>query len=132
MIASIVGASFALLFLLIEIAVVVVMIAGAWAAFAKAGRPGWAAIIPIYNVIVMLEIAEKPIWWVIMFFIPIVSLVFGVLTLVAFAEKFGKGAGFVVGMIFLPFIFWPMLGFGDARYIGSPPQQGFAPIMPPR
>jgi hypothetical protein len=133
MIASIVGASFAFLFLLIELAVIVVMIAGVWAAFAKAGKPGWASLIPVYNVIVMLEIAEKPLWWVAMFFIPIVSLVFGVLTLVAFAEKFGKGGGFVVGLIFLPFIFWPMLGFGDARYVGSPPPpQGFAPVMPPR
>jgi hypothetical protein len=131
--AAIFAGSFALLFVAGELAILVLMIAGMWQAFAKAGRPGWAAIVPVYNVVVMLEIAEKPLWWIALFFIPIVSLVFGILSLIAFAEKYGKGGGFVVGLIFLPFIFWPILGLGDARYMGAPPPpQGFAPVMPPR
>jgi uncharacterized membrane protein YoaK (UPF0700 family) len=120
-----------LFFFLIELAILVVTFAGVWCAYTKAGRPGWAAIIPIYNVIVMLDIAGKPLWWIVLFFIPIANFVVAVLTLVAFAEKYGKGAGFVVGMIFLPFIFWPLLGLGDAQYVGAPPAQGFSPIMPP-
>jgi len=87
--------------------------------FTKAGKPGWASIVPIYNIIVYLQIAGKPEWWVILMFIPVVNLIVGIIALLAFAKSFGKGGGFAVGMIFLPFIFLPMLAFGDAQYIGA-------------
>ncbi|MEQ9499411.1 MAG: DUF5684 domain-containing protein [Deltaproteobacteria bacterium] len=103
---------------LIYLAIIIGVIAGMWKIFAKAGKPGWAAIVPIYNIIVMLEITEKPIWWIVLFLIPIVSLVAAVLIMIGLAEKFGKGAGFGIGMAFLPFIFIPMLGFGSAQYQG--------------
>ncbi|EDY15766.1 hypothetical protein CfE428DRAFT_6712 [Chthoniobacter flavus Ellin428] len=96
----------------------VLMIAGLWKMFTKAGEPGWAAIIPIYNLIVMLKIAGKPLWWIILLIIPIVSLVVGIMVAVSLARAFGKGGGFAVGMIFLPFIFYPILGFGSATYVG--------------
>ncbi len=114
----------------IELAVVVLVIAGIWKTFEKAGKPGWAAIIPIYNVIVMLEIADKPLWWIILFFIPLVNIVVAILVCIAFAEKFGKGAGFGVGLALLGFIFFPILGFGDAQYSGGAQPRGFAPVMP--
>jgi hypothetical protein len=101
---------------LIELVLVVVTIAGLWKIFAKAGQPGWAAIVPIYNAIVMLQIANKPIWWIILFFIPIVNLVIAILVAIEIAKKFNQGAGFGIGMVFLPFIFYPMLGFGSATY----------------
>jgi hypothetical protein len=94
----------------------VVMIAAMWKVFTKAGKPGWAAIVPIYNIIVLLAIAGKPTWWIILFFIPIVSLVMAILTYVALAERFGKGGGFAVGLVFLSPIFFPILGFGSAQY----------------
>ena len=97
----------------------VVMIAAMWKIFTKAGKPGWASIIPIYNVIVLLDIAGKPAWWLILFLIPIVNFVMLILTYVALADKFGKGGGFAVGLIFLGIVFFPILGFGGAQYQGA-------------
>ena len=97
----------------------IVMIAAIWKVFTKAGKPGWAAIIPIYNTIVLLDVAGKPAWWVILFFIPIVNFVMLILTYLGLAERFGKGGGFAVGLIFLGIIFFPILGFGDAQYRGA-------------
>jgi hypothetical protein len=118
---------------IIELAVVIITIVGLWKIFEKAGEPGWAAIIPIYNFIVMLKIAEKPIWWIILAFIPIISLVPAILVPLAIANNFGKDTLYGIGMIFLPFIFYPLLGFSDAQYIGqgAPVQRGF-PVGPPR
>lgn len=104
------------LFVVVELALIVVIVAGMWKMFVKAGKPGWAAIIPFYNLYVMCEIGGKPGWWLILCLIPIVSIVFTVLVVIGVAKNFGKGVGFILGMIFLPFIFYPILGFGDARY----------------
>jgi hypothetical protein len=101
---------------IIVLALVVFFIATYWKIFTKAGQPGWASIIPIYNLWVLIKIAGKPGWWIIMCLIPIVSLIFGILLVVALAERFGKGAIFAIGMILLPFIFYPILAFGDAEY----------------
>jgi len=97
----------------------VVMIAAMWKVFTKAGKPGWAAIIPIYNVIVLLDIAGKPAWWIVLYLIPLVNFVMLILTYVALAEKFGKGGGFAMGLVFLGVIFFPILGFGGAQYRGA-------------
>jgi len=102
--------------LLIELALLVAIIAGLWKVFTKAGKPGWASIIPIYNGIVLLEIAGKPLWWIILFFIPCVNIIIAILVAMDVAKNFGKGAGFGLGLAFLPFIFYPILGFSDARY----------------
>ena len=99
--------------------IAVFMIAAMWKVFTKAGKPGWAALIPIYNLIVLLQIAGKPVWWVILFFIPIVSLVMVILTYVGIANRFGKGGGFAVGLVFLAPIFFAILGFGSAQYQGG-------------
>ena len=103
---------------LIYLAIIILMVASIWKIFVKAGKPGWAAIVPIYNIIVLLEIVDKPIWWIVLFFIPIVSLIAAILIAVALAQKFGKGVGFAIGMLILPFVFYPMLGFGSAQYQG--------------
>ncbi|MFI5208013.1 MAG: DUF5684 domain-containing protein [Gemmatimonadales bacterium] len=87
-----------------------------WRVFVKAGKPGWAAIIPIYNAVVMLDIVGKPIWWIILFLIPLVNIVVAIIVLVAFAKCFGKGVGFAMGLLFLGFIFYPILAFGSATY----------------
>jgi hypothetical protein len=98
----------------------ILVIAGLWKVFTKAGKPGWAAIIPIYNLIVLLQIAGKPLWWIVLFCIPIVNIVVAVMVLINVAKSFGKGAGFAIGMLFLGPIFIPILGFGSAQYIGTP------------
>ena len=106
-------------FVLLYIALVVAVLAGFWKVFTKAGKPGWAILIPIYNVIVMLEIAGRPIWWIILMFIPIVNFVISIIVSIDIANKFGKGAGFGLGLAFLGFIFYPILGFGDSKYMAE-------------
>jgi len=104
----------------IDLAVAILVIAGMWKVFVKAGQPGWASIIPIYNAYILCKIAGKPGWWVVLMLIPLVNIIVGILVVVALAKSFGKGVGFVIGLILLPFVFWPMLGFGDATYQGAP------------
>jgi hypothetical protein len=107
-----------LFFGLIWLAVFVFEIAAFWKVFEKAGQPGWACIIPIYNLIVMLKISGKPLWWIIMFIIPGVNVVFLVWMTNMLSKSFGKDEGFTVGLLLLGFVFYPILGFGDARYLG--------------
>lgn len=104
---------------IIYIAIVVVEIAAAWMVFTKARQPGWAAIIPIYNIVVAMRIAQRPAWWTILMFIPVVSFVIGIVIALDIARLFGKSGAFAIGMIFLSFIFLPILGFGSARYQGG-------------
>ncbi len=105
--------------MLIGLAVLVFVIASVWKVFVKAGEPGWACLVPIYNLIVYLKIAGKPLWWVILFFIPLVNFVFALLASLGLAKNFGKGAGFGLGLFFLGFIFVPILAFGDAKFVGQ-------------
>ena len=107
------------LIMVIYLAVIVLVIASMWKTFVKAGQPGWAAIVPIYNVIVLLQIVGKPTWWVILFFVPIANIVISFIVMIEFAKVFGKGAGFGVGLALLGFIFLPILGFGSAEYQGG-------------
>ncbi len=122
--------------IILYIAIVVLVIAGFWKTFEKAGQPGWAAIVPIYNVIILLKIVGKPLWWIILFLIPFVSIVMAIIVAMEVAKSFGKSAGFGVGLAFLPFIFYPILGFGDAQYRGPGGipggPQGFPVGQPPR
>jgi Family of unknown function (DUF5684) len=104
---------------IIGLAFIILMIASIWKVFVKAGEPGWAVIVPIYNIIVLLKIAGKPVWWIILFLIPLVNFVMGIIVALGLAQNFGKSAGYGIGLAFLPFIFYPMLGFGDAQYTGT-------------
>lgn len=103
-------------FAFIYLAILVLILASYWKIFVKAGKPGWAAIIPIYNAIVFLEIINKPIWWFLMFLIPIVNIVFLIMAVNELSKSFGQGIGTTILLIFLPFIGLPMLAFGDAKY----------------
>lgn len=105
-----------ILFLLVYLAFIVLTIAGYWMTFAKAGEYGWASIIPIYNLIVLFRIGGKPWWWVLLLLIPLVNLVIIIWVSVDVAKNFGKGVGFGIGLWLLPFVFFLILGFGDARY----------------
>lgn len=105
-------------FIIVYLVIVVLLIASMWKVFEKAGKPGWAAIIPIYNTLIMIEIVGKPTIWILWCLIPCVNIVFSVWLMNLMSKSYGKDEGFTVGMILLPFIFWPILGFGDAKYIG--------------
>ena len=90
-----------------------------WKIFTKAGEPGWAAIVPIYNFIVLLKITGKPVWWFVLLLIPCANFVVLILLMIALSKKFGGGTGTTVGLILLPIVFIPMLGFGSAQYNAS-------------
>jgi len=104
--------------IVIYLAVIVLLIASMWKVFEKAGQPGWAAIVPIYNGIIMLKIVGKPWWWILLMLIPYVGMVWGIWTVNLVSLSYGKTTGFTLGLLFLGFIFWPILGFGDAEYQG--------------
>ena len=103
-------------FMLVWLAVVVLCIAGFWKTFTKAGEPGWAAIVPIYNLITLCKIAGRPGWWFILLLLPFVGFIVLIIVGLDVAKKFGKGQGFGVGLGLLPMIFYPILGFGSAQY----------------
>jgi hypothetical protein len=96
----------------------ILMIVSVWKVYVKAGEPGWAVLIPIYQTIVFFKIAGKPWKWIFWLFFPPVFVIVAIIALVSFVERFGKGGGYIVGLILLPFVFWPMLAFGDAQYLG--------------
>ena len=107
------------LFVILYLAFIVFIVAIIWKTFEKAGHPGWSAIIPVYNFYIMTLIAKKPSWWIALLFIPIVNVVIMVLLSIDIAKSFGKDTGFGIGLALLGFIFWPILGFGDAVYQGA-------------
>ncbi|MCF7859367.1 MAG: DUF5684 domain-containing protein [Candidatus Cloacimonetes bacterium] len=105
-----------IVFWIIYFAFIIFFIFVMWKIFKKAGKPGWGCIIPIYNTILLLEIADRPIWWIFLMFIPFVNIVVSIIVLLDVAKAFDKGTGFGIGMIFLPFVFFPILAFGAAEY----------------
>ena len=105
--------------LLIPIALVAAFIASYWVIFTKAGEAGWKCLIPIYNLIVLLKIINKPVWWFILLLIPLVNIVIIIMINISLAKAFGKGTGFGIGLTLLAIIFAPLLAFGDAEYISN-------------
>ena len=101
---------------LVFLGIFLLTMAGYWKIFTKAGKPGWATLVPIYNFIVMLQIARRPMWWLILMFIPIVNFFVVLVVTLDIAKAFGRGTGFGLGMVFLGPIFFPILGFGGSRY----------------
>ena len=103
-------------FWICEAVFIVLMVAAMWKIFAKAGQPGWAAIVPIYNWIVWCKIVGRPTWWVLL--VLLCFPIFFIILSIDLAKSFGKSGGFAVGLILLPIIFLPILGFGSAAYQG--------------
>ena len=101
---------------LVSLAIFVLIVAGYWRVFEKAGLPGWGSLIPIYNLVLWMRVAGRPGWWVLLLLVPFVNFIVYVLVSYEVALKFGKGIGYAVGLSFLPMIFYPALGFGSAQY----------------
>ncbi len=114
----------------VYLAFLVLVAVGLWKSFSKAGLPGWGVLIPFYNLYLLMKLAGRPGWWLILLLIPVVNVVIAIITSMDIARRFGKGAGFGVGLFFLPFIFYPMLGFGDAQYGGGAPPLPTTPVQP--
>lgn len=94
-------------------------IVGGWTMFQKAGQPGWACVIPIYNMIVLVRVARLPAWWVLLAIIPYIGWLFGLVVHVSVANRFGRGVLFGLCMGVLPFVFYPVIGLGNSRYEGD-------------
>ena len=105
-------------YLVLSIAILIVMVVSYWKIYVKAGKPGWAAIVPIYNIIVFLEIVKKPVWWIVLFFIPCANIVALVLVSLEFVKVFGKPSWHAALMIFFGVIYAPYIAFSDAKYVG--------------
>jgi len=105
------------IFLLVSV-LMILMIITQWIIYTKAGQPGWACIVPIYNILILLKIVGKPWWWILLMLIPIVNIVIQVMIVYLLAKSFGKGVGFTIGLFLLSIVFYPILAFGDAKYLG--------------
>jgi hypothetical protein len=102
----------------VYVVLVVFELVAGWRVFSKAGKPGWAIIIPIYNLYVLLKIVGRSGWWILLMLIPIVNILISLIIGLDLAKAFGKGVGFGLGLFFLGPIFYPILAFGSARYQG--------------
>jgi hypothetical protein len=107
------------LVILIILAFALFMIVSYWKVFEKAGQPGWGVLIPIYNILLLLKIAGKPGWWILLYLIPLVNIVIAIIVSIEIAKNFGKDALFGLGLAFLGIIFYPILAFGSAQYLGA-------------
>lgn len=103
-------------FFLVVVPIIVFTMVGMWKVYAKAGKPGWAAFVPIYNVIVLLEIAGRPAWWIVLYFLPFVNIVAAILVSLDIARKFRQSQAFGIGLALLPAVFFMILGYGKAQY----------------
>src|ERR687892_1700109 len=115
------------LFWIFWLAFTILMIAACWKIFTKAGQPGWAAIIPIYNLYIWCKIVGRPWWWILLMLIPFVNFIITIILCIDLAKSFGKGAGFGIGLALLGIIFFPILGFGSTQYQG-PSAGGLTPV----
>ena len=114
------------IFWIFYLAFTILILAAWWKIFTKAGQPGWACIIPIYNLYVWCKIVGRPWWWILLMLIPFVNFIIAIILLIDLAKSFGKGVGFGIGLLLLSVIFFPILGFGSAQYQG-PTAGGLAP-----
>ena len=102
--------------ILICLALGVFYIICSWKIYTKAGQPGWAIFIPIYNFLVFLKIVGKPWWWILLMLIPLVNFILLIILIHELSKAFGHGVGFTLGLIFLGFIFIPILALGSSQY----------------
>jgi hypothetical protein len=102
----------------VQLIVVIVMVVSVWILFERAGRPGWAALIPFYNTIVFLDIIDKPWWHLFFLMIPFVNIYFGIVYTIEFVQRYGGSVGFAIGVLLLGIVFLPLMAFGDYPYQG--------------
>lgn len=105
--------------MLIYFVVFALIIVTTWKLYRKANKPGWASIVPVYNYVVLLEIVGRPIWWILLSFVPLVNVYVAFVVALDLAKSFGKSTGFGVANFFVPFITYPILAFSkNVRYAG--------------
>ena len=97
--------------MIISLLLSILLIVSMWKIYKKAGKPGWAAIVPVYNIIVLLEIAELPLWYIALFLVPFANIYAMFKIYIELAHKFGKSTGFGVASVFFSVICFPILAF---------------------
>jgi hypothetical protein len=107
---------FAQVLLVFYLAILVFYVAAAWKVFVKAGEPGWGVLVPFYNLYLLCKISDRPGWWFILFFVPLVNIFIGFTIAMDIAKAFSKGSAFGIGLWLIGIIFVPILGFGPAEY----------------
>ena len=107
---NLISALFSLI-VFISIIPTILLIIATWKVYKKARKPGWASIVPIYNLIILLEIVELPMWYIVLFFVPIANIYATFKIYIELAHKFGKSTGFGVATVFFGPIFIPILAF---------------------
>ena len=115
---------------LIQLALIAAVLAGLWKAFEKMGRKGWEGIVPFYNVYILLQMTGRPVWWLALMIVPLVNLAMFVIVSIDVAKGFAKSQNFGIGLGLLGFVFWPILGFSEAKWQGAPQPAtyGFIPF----
>jgi hypothetical protein len=104
------------------------LVVSMWKIYTKANEPGWASLIPIYNIIVWCKIVGRPAWWFVLLLIPCVNFVILIMLCIDLAKSFGKSAGFGIGLVLLGIVFFPILAFGSAQYVGPAASTAARPI----
>jgi len=112
-------------------AVLVLTMASQWAVYEKAGRSGWICLVPIWNMVVFLEIVGKPWWWILLMLLPLVNVIWVIWMYNMLSKSYGYSEGFTVGLILLPVVFMPILGFGESKYVGPYGAGSVDPDNPP-
>lgn len=107
-----------LIFLIPFLILVALIVAGMWKIFQKAGYEGWEAIVPVYNLYILTKIVGKPGYWTVLMMIPYLGMIWSIWAYNMLAKSFGKDEAYTVGLVFLSFVFFPILGFGEAKYLG--------------
>lgn len=115
---TLIGAGYATVYLIVALAISILNIIAMWKIYAKAGRPGWACLIPFYSQYCLFDIVWGNGWLFLLSYIPLVNIVVMIILYFKLAKAFGKGTGFGFGLLFLRTIFVLILGFGSAEYIG--------------
>ena len=113
-----------LVMFIIYIPIIVLMVVSIWKIYTKAGKPGWASLVPIYSDITMMEVIGRPGWWFLVYMVPVLGLYLAIVDKITLAKCFGKSSGFAVGLILLPILFYPMLAFSKTAQYQGPMANG--------
>lgn len=113
-----VGAGVYMVYMIICLVFLVLTVIARWKIYTKAGKPGWASLIPFYTDYCMFDIAWGNGWLFLLMFVPCVNFVISIMLCFKLAKAFGRGTGFGFGLLFLNTIFVLILGFGSDKYIG--------------
>ena len=125
---QLVGPAFVLLFFVLGLAFAIFSIVGTWKMFEKAGQPGWGILVPFYNAVLLVRIVGLQDWLFLLYFVPGVNVAAHIIVSLELGKRFEKGAGFTIGLIFMPAVFYALLGFDRSWHTPPPPPSQDDPL----